>query len=546
MNAHPPTGLSTGLSTGQEAPVRHWFRTRLATTAVVAVGVLVLTSCTTSGTGDTSTSPGAAAGGGTFNIGIGVDLDTLDPAQQTTTTVQNVLDYGLETLIKFDQKGKVKPDLAESWETSADGKALTLHLRKGVTFQDGTTFDATAAKFNLDRLTSGKVKVPIGGAFKVVGSVVATDTSTLTINLKYPDPNLLQNLGITTSAIISPDSATKNGNTFENIVTPVGTGPYQFVKFQKGTQLTYKRYDKYWGAKPYYADVAFKIIPEANSREAGLRAGQLQMIMNPPVTDLVALKATAGLATLSAPSDRSIFVAFNSSKAPFDNPKVREAFNYAVDKEAIIKSVLFGTTNLMDSPLPTSLNGYCKAGEYKYDPAKAKQLLAEAGASNLSITFGAPTGRYLQDQQAAQAIATNLRAVGVTVKVSTMDWPSYQATMQDPKGPFDMHMLGWAPGALDAPTQFQMFQKASWPPVGLATALYSNPKVETLLSEGAKELDATKRNDQYCEAQKLIWADTPWMFLWSQTLSLAYQSDIAGISYTPNEKFDTVYAKPAK
>jgi peptide/nickel transport system substrate-binding protein len=542
MNSHPTTGPATG----QGAPVRRWQRRWMSTTVLVAAGALVLTSCTTSTDNGASKAPGGASSGGTFNIGIGVDLDSLDPAQQTTTTVQNVLDYGVETLIELDKEGKVTPGLAESWKTSEDGMALTFQLRKGVKFQDGTTFDATAAKFNLDRITGGKVKVPIGGAFGVIASVAAIDSGTLKINLKYPDPNLLQNLGITTSGIISPDSVTKNGNSFTNITSPVGTGPYQFVKFQKGTQLTYKRYDSYWGEKPYYSGVAFQIIPEANSREAGLRSGQLQMIMNPPVTDLVSLKATPGLATLKAPSDRSIFVAFNTSKAPFDNPKVRAAFNYAVNKTAIIKSVLFGTTTLMDSPLAAALSGYCKVGDYAYDPAKAKQLLAEAGASHLSITFGAPTGRYLQDQQAAQAIATNLRDVGVTVKVSTMDWPSYQATMQDPKGPFDMHMLGWAPGALDAPTQLQMFQKKSWPPVGLATAFYSNPKVETLISDGAKELDATKRNDGYCQAQKLIWADAPWMFLWSQTLSLAYHSDIAGISYTPNEKFDTVYAKPAK
>lgn len=518
-------------------------RPRLAA-VLLTVGALVLTSCTTGGNGGGSS--GGASSGGTFNIGIGVDLDTVDPAQQTTTTVQNVVDYGVETLISLDKDGKVTPGLAESWDTSSDGKTLTLHLRKGVTFQDDTAFDATAAKFNLDRITGGKVKVPIGGAFKVIESVEAPDAGTLTIHLKYPDPSLLQNLGITTAGIISPTSATKDGNSFDNITKPVGTGPYQFMSFQKGTQVTYKKYDKYWGEKPYYTDVVFKIIPEASSREAGLRSGQLQLIMNPPISDLKALSTTPGLATANPPSDRSIFIAFNNQKPPFDNPKVRQAFNYAVNKDAIIKNVLFGAATLMDSPLPASLDGYCKVGDYGYDPAKAKQLLAEAGATNLTVTFGAPTGRYLQDQQAAQAIAADLRAVGVTVNVTTMDWPSYTATMVDPKGPFDMHMLGWAPGALDAPTQFQMFQKASWPPAGLNSAFYTNPQVETLISAGARELDQTKRNDAYCQAQKQIWADAPWTFLWSQTLSLAYQSNIDGITSTPNEKFDTVYARPAK
>ncbi|HEY9471169.1 MAG TPA: ABC transporter substrate-binding protein [Propionibacteriaceae bacterium] len=538
MNDRPGKSYASSQDTSTR-----WYKTRTVGIALVAAAALALTSCTSAGTPATG---GDGASGGTFNIGIGVDLDTLDPAQQTTTTVQNVLDYSVETLIELDKTGKVTPGLAKSWETSKDGLTLTFALRSGVTFHDGTTFDSTAAKFNLDRLISGKVKVPIGGAFTVIKSVEAPDASTLKINLKNPDPNLLNNLGIATSGIVSPASATKAGNTPENMATPVGTGPYEFVSFQKGTQLTYKRYDNYWGDKPYYSKVVFQIIPEANSREAGLRSGQLQMIMNPPVTDLKSLASSPGIKVLNAPSDRAIFVAFNTSKPPFDDVKVRQAFNYAVNKKAIIKSVLFDTTNLMDSPLPSSLNSYCKVGDYNYDPEKAKQLLADAGATGLSITFGAPTGRYLQDQQAAQAIATDLRAVGVTVKVSTMDWPSYVATMVDPKGPFDMHMLGWAPGALDAPTQFQMFQKASWPPKGLATDFYTNDQVEGLLASGATELDQAKRDDMYCQAQKTIWGDAPWMFLWSQTLSLAYQSDIAGISYTPNEKFDTVYARPAK
>lgn len=537
MNRYPtdsvrPRGVS----------VRRWYKT----TWMTAVGALVLASCTTGGDGSTAAPSGGTASGGTFNIGIGVDLDSIDPAQQTTTTVQNVLDYGVETLIELDKSGKVTPGLAKSWEMSKDGLALTLHLRPGVKFQDGTAFDAAAAKFNLDRLISGKVKVPIGGAFKVIKSIDVPDVSTIQINLKVPDPNLLPNLGITTAGIISPTSMTKDGNTFGNVVTPIGTGPYQFVNFQKGTQLTYKRYDGYWGEKPYFSQVVFQIIPEANSREAGLRSGQLQLIMNPPVTDLKALAASSELAVLNPPSDRSIFIAFNTAKPPFNNMKVRQAFNYAVNKKAIIKSVLFDTTNLMDAPLASALNGYCKVGDYAYNPTKAKQLLADAGATDLSITFGAPTGRYLQDKQAAQAIATDLRAVGVKVKMSTMDWPSYASTFVDPKGPFDMHMLGWAPGALDAPTQFQMFQKASWPPTGLASSFYTNDTVETLLAAGAKELDETKRDADYCQAQKIIWGDAPWIFLWSQTLSLAYQRDIAGITSRPNEKFDTVSAHPAK
>jgi peptide/nickel transport system substrate-binding protein len=166
----------------------------------------------------------------------------------------------------------------------------------------------------------------------------------------------------------------------------------------------------------------------------------------------------------------------------------------------------------------------------------------------LTVTFGTPTGRYLQDKQAAEAIAASLKDVGVTANVRTMDWPSYLAATQSPKAKstFDMHLLGWAPGALDAPTQFQMFQKSNWPPSGLATDYYTDPQVESLVAKANKELDATKRKQMYCDAQKRIWSDAPWLFLWSQTLVLAYSKDVTGISYVPNEKFDTIYAKPAK
>ncbi|MGH3098891.1 MAG: ABC transporter substrate-binding protein [Streptosporangiales bacterium] len=503
-----------------------------------------MTGCTTGGSGG----PGESGGGRTFDIGIGVDLDTVDPAQQTTTTVQNVIDYGIETLTRLDKNGKVQPGLAKSWETSKAGRVLTLHLRKGVTFHDGTDLTAKAVKFNLDRILDPDVKVPIRASFEVINKVEAVDNSTVRLHLKYPDPNLINNLGITIAGILSPKSVEKGDNTYKNVVKPVGTGPYEFVSFKKGDRVTYKKYDDYWGKKPYYDKVIFHIVPEGNSREAILRSGQADMVMNPPVSDLKSLQQSQDIDVLKAPSDRSIFIAFNNSKPPFDDPQVRRALNYAVNKKAIADKVLFGAVEVMDSPLASSVNGYCSAGTYEYNPKKAKSMLADAGKKKMSIVFGTPSGRYLQDKQAAQAIAADLSEVGVNAKVRTMDWPSYLAATSAPKDrqKFDMHLLGWAPGALDAPTQFQMFQRAEWPPHGLASAFYSNKKVESLIAKGNRELNEDKRNKLYCQAQKIIWHGAPWLFLWSQTLVLAYSSDVAGVSYIPNEKFNTIYAHPAK
>ncbi|MBU6502587.1 MAG: hypothetical protein KGQ35_06960 [Burkholderiales bacterium] len=480
----------------------------------------------------------------TLTIGIGVDLDTVDPAQQTTTTVQNVIDYGLQTLVAFDTQGKIKPLLATSWETSKDGLTLTFKLRQGVKFHDGTPFNAEAVAFSLDRLISGKVKVPIGAGFKSMQSIEAVNPTTVAVHLKHPDPNLLPNLSTTMASVFSPTSASKDGNSPTNIVHPVGTGPYQFTHWTKGSEVVYTRVDDYWGQKPYYKTVDFKIIPEANSREAGLLAGQLDVIMNPPVTDLQSLSQNSAVKLLKAPSDRSVFIAINTTKPPFDNVKVRQALNYAVDKSAIIKNVMFDSVNPMDSAFPSSLTGYCKVGAYAYNPDKAKQLLSEAGVKNLKITLGSPTGRYIQDIQFAQAISGYLRKVGIDANVRTMDWPSYVSAMLNKNGPFDLHVLGWAPGALDGPTQLQMFTGGSIPPKGLNTSFFSTPAIDKLASEAALNLDEASRHQQLCQIQKDVWQQAPWIFLWSQTLILAYNSKITGVSYLPNEKFETMAVHP--
>ncbi len=531
MNVAQPSGSRVSLSR------RAGMRTAIALACVIAAGV------TTAAWAQSMPAPSPNA---TLTIGIGVDLDTVDPAQQTTTTVQNVLDYGLQSLVAFDTQGRIDPLLATSWSTSKDGLTLTFQLRPGVKFHDGTPFNADAVVFCLDRLISGKVRVPIGAGFKSMKSIEAVNPTTVAIHLKHPDPNLLPNLSTTMASIFSPTSATKDGNTPTNIVHPVGSGPYQFTRWTKGSEVVYTRADDYWGQKPYYKTVDFKVIPEANSREAGLLAGQLDIVMNPPVTDLASLASNPAVKLLKAPSDRAVFVAIDTIKPPFNNEKVRQALNYAVDKNAIIKNVMFDSVNLMDSPFPSSLSGYCKVGAYEYNPDKAKQLLTEAGVKDLKVTLGSPTGRYIQDIQFAQAISGYLRKVGIDASVRTMDWPSYVSAMQQKDGPFDMHVLGWAPGALDGPTQLQMFTTATIPPKGLNTAFFSDPAVDKLASESALNLDDASRNQQLCQIQKQIWQQAPWVFLWSQTLVLAHNAKITGVSYLPNEKFITAGAYPAR
>jgi len=512
----------------------------------VALTVPLLAACTT---GSTTPGPDASAGDSAkFTIAIASDLDTVDPAQSTTTAAMNVIDYGTQGLTVLDDKGSVQPALATSWDVSEDGKTLTFHLRKGVKFQDGAAFTATAAKFNLERLLDTTIKAPQRTPYTVISSVDAVDANTLKLTLTQPAPDLVKQLASTPASFISPDSVTKDGNTYKNIVHPVGTGPYAFKEFKSGQEATFTKFNDYWGKKPYYGTVVFDIVPEANTRESMLLSGQADMIVSPPVADLKQLKANSSVSVINAPSVRTIFMAMNNQQPPFNDEKVRQALNYAVDKQAIIKNILGGTAQVADSPLPVGLSGYCKAGAYPYDPEKAKALLKEAGVGDLSVVLGSPSNHYVQDIQASQAVAGYLSKVGVTAKVETTDWPSYLANITAPleKQQYNLHMLGGAAVGLDAQTQFNLLRQKNWPPASTATSFYTNPQVETLINEGLVETDQTKRDADLCQAQKIIWNDAPWIFLWTQNQILAHSSKVEGITTIPNEKYNTISARPVK
>jgi peptide/nickel transport system substrate-binding protein len=507
----------------------------LALTPVAALLVLFL-----------ATSPAQAAT--TFRIAVGIDPDTLDPVQMTTTTVGNMVDYVVETLTALDPAGKVGPFLAESWTISRDGTQYTFKLRAGVTFHDGVPFDAKAVKWNLDRLVDPAVRVPIRAPYPIEKTEVV-DARTLRVILKHPFAPFIGALSWTTSGLVSPGSADKEGNTYKNYSHVVGTGPYVFKERRKGETITVAKNAGYWGKKPYYDTVVFRIVPEAATRESLLLAGQVDLIILPPVADLPALQRNGAVKVLLAPSDRTIFIAINTTKPALNDPRVRQALNYAVDKGAIIKNVLFGAADEMDAPMAPSLFGYCKVGTYPHDAAKARQLLSQAGVKpGTPLQLIHPTGRYVQDKEATAAVAGFLREAGFEVALQTMDWPSYISTITAPveKNTTQLHFLGWAPAFLDASQQMLQFLSSYAPPKGLETSFYKNPAVDKLIEGADRELVPDRRRDLYCEASKKVWADAPWIFLWVQRFPIVYSAKIADVSSLPNEKFHALYARPAQ
>ncbi|WBY02771.1 ABC transporter substrate-binding protein [Ramlibacter tataouinensis] len=515
-----------------------------ATLFLALAAVAALTSCSR---GNSASETATVKKDQQLVIAIDAEPDTLDPQSQTTSVVASILKYSVETLTNTTATGELAPGLATSWKLSNDGLKLTLDLRKNVTFQNGSPFTSTAVKATLDRVLDPKVTVPYRSAFSAISEVLTPDAHTVELVLSRPAPALPKALSLETVGILAPDSVSQNGNSYTKIVLPVGTGPYRVEQYDRGEKIAMSRNESYWGAKPYFKGISFKIVPEASSRQNMLMSGEAQMILSPPLTSLDAISKNSSTTVHTGLPARTLYAVFNTQRPPFDNPLVRRALNYAIDREAIIKSVMHNTAEAAKGPLAPALADNCTMDHpYAYDPEKARTLLKDAGVKSLEVEFGAPNGKYPQATQIAQAIAGYLKDVGVTVKVTTLDWPTYVGRVTSaPKDNFGLHILGWAASYMDPQQPMTQFQSDQAPPRGLATSFYKNAKVDALLASAAKEINLQTRSALYCDAQKIVWDDAPFIFLWAQKYPIAFNSALTGITVAPNEYFDTIHARPA-
>ncbi len=488
-----------------------------------------------------------------IRLAIDQDPDTLDPAGQTNPTTSSIVEHLAETLVRLAPDGTISPGLARKFSQSADGKTFTFELRADVEFHDGTLLDAEAAALSLRRFLDPQLRVSMRAPFdtSLIGSIVPVDPLTLRITLKDRSRLFLQKLAATELAIVSPTHARSFPDSFNE--EPIGSGPYRFKDRRKGESIMLERFDRYWGKKPNYPLLQFRIVPEVATRESLLLASQVEVIIQPPLSDLPALQKNPSLKVVQTPTARSTFIAMDMTLpggTPLAIKKVRQALNYAIDRDGIIRNVLFGAATPLDAPMASTLVGYSRIGGYSFDPNRAKQLLLEGGTPHLQLRLMHPTGHSMQETMAAQlaqAVAGNLRDVGVDTELVGSDFASFLAAINVPedKGSAHMHLFNWAPALLDASQQMTQFVRSHWPPAGLATSHYWNPKVELLVSEALREADDQKRLDEYAEAQRIVWDDAPWIFLWSPSFLLVHSAHIQGLSALSTEKFSAAYAEPA-
>jgi len=466
--------------------------------------------------------PVAAQPAGTLVVGLVAEPVNLDPPQVTDLNSNRVGRRIVETLVTFPEEStQIVPGLAESWTISKDGLQYTFKLRRGITFHDGTPLNAEAVKFSIERQINPNHpayklgKYPFANFF--FGNVKAVEVLSeerVAFLLNEARASFIAVLAQGAASIVSPTAVMKWGPDYPT--HPVGTGPFRFASWDRGQRVVLEKNPTYWKYPVKVERVIYRPIVEDQARLTELLTGTLDVIVGVPADFVSQLEQNAKITLLKQVGAHVWYLGMNNQKKPFDDKRVRQALNYAVNKDAIVKDVLKGTGAASRGPvLPGTWGADPALKPYPYDPERAKKLLAEAGyPSGFSTTLWVPeSGSGMQAPVAMSTVMqSNLKAVGVNVSLQTMEWGAYLAKLRTKEQ--ELFALSWMAGTEDPDmVMYPLLHSSQWTPVGPNRALYKNARFDTLLQQARLTTDQAKRAQLYREAQRILVDDAPWVFV---------------------------------
>jgi len=491
---------------------------------------------------------GAARADTTLVIGLAADPTGLDPEAVTNNTSNYIMGTIYDSLIRYKSgTAEPAPGIAERWEVSADGRTYTFHLRHGVRFQDGTPIDANAVIWNVDRLlnknnpqyiyNTGTVEGHIADTFGDLAGYRAIGDDTVEYTFKQPVAPFLNSIAMDGNGLVSPAAAAKWGKDYRN--HPVGSGPFAFREYRARDQVILDANPDYWNGKPKVDHLVFKEYPEPQAAVLALKRGEMQILCDVSTQSIPAIRSDPNLELLTQPGLTASGVALPVEVPPFDDKRVRQALNYAVDKEALNKGLFQGLAVTMTSPLPYGIWAFDDSLKgYPYDPEKAKQLLAEAGVKDLKVeflTYNSPRGYNPVGAALAVAIQGYMKKIGVDVEVRQMEVGAFISTVR--AGTYKGWTLqGWTTTNGD-PDNFlgELFDGRAIPIYNWSH--YHNPTVDGLVAEALVATDRTKRAAIYQKAQRIVLDDAPWVFINSTTQIRAIRKSVKGLRLNPLQMF---------
>ena len=451
----------------------------------------------------------AAAPSGTLTVAQGVDAESMDPYVTTSGASKGLLWTVYDRLITRDANLTIAPGLATSWKT-LDDTTWELNLRQGVSFHNGEPFNADAVKFSFARYVDPAIKNGYATLMKPVTDVQIVDPYTVRVKTSEPFAELIETLASYVE-MLPPKAAADPGAVASK---PIGTGAYKFVSWTPNDRFVVQAAGPHWSGQPHLQQVIFRPIPDSTARINELKSGGVDIITNVPPLEIGNLQGASGISLARATNSGSIILipSFMNTEV-FNKKEVRQALQYAIDKDQLIKVVLRGEAVPMASPFPKGVAGGFVDGlpQYTYDPDKARALLAQAGYPNgFSINFKGPDGRYLQDKAVAEAITGQLAKVGIKADLETVEWSTYVQGIVGRK--YELFLLSQGGLQVGPAVQTNWSSKIK----GIAWQGYTNPQVDDLIDTASKQVDSKQRQATYEQLMRTVWDDSPWIYLYHQ------------------------------
>ena len=492
-----------------------------------------------------------------------VDFTTMDPMDTSDTLSGGIQRMMMDGLFGFDDNMKIIPMLATDYEANEDATEYVIHLRQGVSFTDGTPFNAEAAKANLDRWADKELGLKRTTLLcNVIGSTEIVDDYTVKVKLSQSFGAFISTLAHPACVLMSPKVIAEGNDACAE--RPVGTGQYIFKEWIAGDHATVTLNKDWWGydaeicggtalAEPDagFKSVTFRPVAENATRVAMLQSGDADFIWPVPTESMQAL---AGDTNIYVGAEEGMVVRYlfmNNQKAPFNDKRVRQAVNYAINKDAYIAVVKNGLSSAASSIIGPATQHYKGNDPYPYDPEKAKELLAEAGYPDgfectlicASTTGNLKQGEFLQQQLAQVGITMNINALESAVvndKVENVDKPGAEAEVE-------MYVIGWSSSTGDADWGIRpLVAVESEPPMSYNICYYENEEVDKLLYDALSTADETKRAEFYTQAQDILWEDCPMVCLVNDYNTWATTNKIANVKVYPDNCLNIRNARMAK
>lgn len=446
-------------------------------------------------------------------VGVVLEPPHLDPTAGAAAAIDEVVYANVfEGLTRIDEKGQPQPDLAESWTSSEDGKVYTFKLRSGVKFHDGTDFNADDVKFSLDRARAEDSTNAQKKLFQQITAVDVVDPTTVKITLANPQGLFIYNMGLGDAVIVAPESAANNKE------KPIGTGPFKFDSWAKGSAIKLSKADHYWGDPVSLDKVEFRVIPDAAAAVPALLSGDVQAFPNAPVGDaLPQLQADPRLKVVIGLTEGETILSMNNKKPPFDKLEVRQAVASAIDRQAIIDAASNGMGKPIGSHMSPANPDYVDlVNTYPHDVAKAKEYLKAAGLPDgFKATIKLPPVPYAR--QGGEVIAAELREVGISLEIIPVEWADWLAKV------YTDHDYDFSIVSHTEANDIDIYARKGYY-IG-----YDNPAFNKLSDELQITNDAAKRHELLVEMQTILAKDVPAVFLFELPKTGVWDAKLQGM-----------------